>query len=71
MYTLENTVCSIWFERDRAHVCLMTADESELTIFELWDTSVAEFCEDGFKSNKETWHQAMVNYANEHRMIPK
>jgi hypothetical protein len=65
-YTIDNTSFSSWFERDRAYVYLSFSDGCEDIIFELWDEAVTEFIDDGFKSDRETWHQAMVNYANQH-----
>lgn len=67
-HTLDNTDCTTWFERDRAHVALSHNDGCEETIFELWDEQVSEFIEDGFKRSRESWHDAMIRYANEHKL---
>lgn len=68
-YTTHNTTCATWFERDRAHVALR--DENDRDVFELWDEDVGQFVEDGFKSNRQSWHEAMVEYANAHGLRPK
>lgn len=78
-YTLENTECLEWFERDRANVRLLVSEDAECPMTELlggteiiclWDSEVSEFVEDGFKSRSQTWHEALVEYANTHRLVP-
>lgn len=74
-WTLENTECSDWFERDRANVRLLTSedvfeDAGGLEIICLWDDEVSEFVEDGFKNSRQTWHEALVEYANSMSLKP-
>ena len=58
MLTTQNTICNTWFERDRANVELTTLDGS--IIIDLWDEDVAEFVEDGWKTHRQTWHEALA-----------
>jgi hypothetical protein len=44
---IDDTVISVWCERDRAHVELTNADTGA-TIIEWWDEAVEEAVEDGF-----------------------
>lgn len=60
--TRENTTIQTWFERDRAHVMLDTAN-GDATLLEFWDTDVSELVEDGFLNPKD-WHGSMVDYYN-------
>jgi hypothetical protein len=65
-----NTECSTWFERDRAMVRLTTRG-TDLEIICLWDAHVADFVEDGFKTQSQSWHEALCEYANNHKIIPE
>lgn len=56
-----NTQFSEWFERDRAMVRLTDSRGNEILC--LWDSEVAEFIEDGFKTSRQTWHEALCEYA--------
>lgn len=64
-----NTKCSTWFERDRAYVRLTDTRDQEIIC--LWDDEVQEFINDGFKSNKQSWHEALAEYATEHKLQTK
>lgn len=61
-----NTQFSDWFERDRAMVRLTDNRGNEILC--LWDDQVREFIEDGFKSQRQSWHEALCIYATEHRL---
>lgn len=61
-----NTVFHEWFERDRQHVRIENTRGE--TIFELWDNAVTEFVEDGFKRRSQSWHDALCEYATEHKL---
>ncbi len=61
-----NTECKTWFERDRANVRLLDLRGNE--IFCLWDEEVSEFIEDGFKKDRQTWHEALTKYATERKL---
>ena len=61
-----NTVCDTWFERDRAMVRLTDTRANEIIC--LWDDAVNEFVEDGFKSRRQSWHEALAEYATEHKL---
>lgn len=63
-YTINNTICQTWFERDRANVTLMDK-ESGLYIVNMWDETVYDFVFDGYKTHRQTWHEALVDYCNE------
>lgn len=56
-----NTICHEWFERDRAMVRLTDTRDQEILC--LWDEEVEQFVEDGFKSHRQTWHEALSEYA--------
>ena len=60
--TFDQTECSAWFERDRAHVHLHWKGDPGSTIIEWWDEAVAEAVEDGFISPKD-WHGDSYEYA--------
>lgn len=64
-----NTICNVWFERDRAMVRLTDMFDREIIC--LWDEAVAEFIEDGFKKQYESWHEALSNYASELKLRTK
>jgi hypothetical protein len=68
-WSIGNTILHTWFERDRANVRL----ESDLgdKILCLWDSEVEQFIEDGFKKQREHWHDALVRYANERDLVSK
>lgn len=61
-----NTECSTWFERDRAMVRLTDTRGNEILC--LWDEAVTEFVEDGFKARRQRWHEALCEYATEHKL---
>lgn len=61
-----NTMCITWFERDRAMVRLTDNRDNEILC--LWDDDVAQFVEDGFKTDRQTWHEALTEYATEHKL---
>ena len=63
LLTTSNTVCRTWFERDRAHVCLLDRETEDFTIVEFWDEEVQEAVEDGFL-NPRDWHGSLCEYAN-------
>lgn len=69
LWTIENTEFHDWFERDRQNVRLEDSEGNEIIC--LWDEAVTEFVEDGFKSRNQSWHEALVNYANEHSLTVK
>lgn len=61
-------VCSTWFERDRQHIRLETADGSE--IFSLWDDEVTEAIESGYltqprfpRPSDSDWKPHAIAYA--------
>lgn len=58
-----NTEYSEWFERDRQ--CVRLTDKFGREIICLWDDAVTEFIEDGFKSQRQSWHEALCEYATE------
>jgi len=64
-----NTVFSDWFERDRA--CVRLEDTRGNEIVCLWDSEVSDFVEDGFKSSRQSWHEALCEYATQHKLITK
>lgn len=69
-YTTRNTVCDTWFERDRQSAILSTLVNDEV-IMELWDSAMDEFIDDGFKRSCHSWHTALVEYANQHKISPR
>lgn len=68
-WNTNNTKFSEWFERDRASVRLTDMFDREIIC--LWDEAVAEFVEDGFKTSRQSWHEALVEYATEHKLTSK
>lgn len=67
-------VCSVWFERDRAHVGLETPKGR--TIFDLWDEDVAQAIEDDFLPTPKgprpadaDWQPCAVSYARDMGLI--
>lgn len=64
-----NTLVSTWFERDRANVRLTDTRGQEIIC--LWDEEVSEFIEDGFKSHKQSWHEALSSYASLMKLTTK
>ncbi len=56
-----NTLCSTWFERDRAMVRLTDTRDNEIIC--LWDQDVENFVLDGFKNIRQSWHEALAEYA--------
>lgn len=61
-----NTVCSEWFERDRQHVRLCDTRGNEILC--LWDDEVSQFVEDGFKGRRQSWHEALSEYATANKL---
>lgn len=64
-----NTICDTWFERDRAMVRLTDIRGQEIIC--LWDNQVSEFIEDGFKRDRQSWHQALSQYATDFKLRTK
>jgi len=64
-----NTIFLEWFERDRAHVRI--TDMRGREILSLFDNAVNEFVIDGFKTNRQSWHEALCVYATEHKLRVK
>jgi hypothetical protein len=61
-----NTEFTEWFERDRAMVRLTDTRGQEIIC--LWDDDVNQFVEDGFKSRRQSWHEALAEYATDHKL---
>ena len=66
LWHTNNTEYSEWFERDRAMVRLTDNRGNEIMC--LWDEDVAQFAEDGFKTRRQSWHEALCEYATEHKV---
>jgi hypothetical protein len=64
-----NTEIFEWFERDRA--CVRLTDKRGNEIMCLWDQEVEDFVVDGFKSMRQTWHEALTEYATERKLRSK
>ncbi len=64
-----NTEFSEWFERDRQMVRLTDTRGQEILC--LWDDDVTSFVDDGFKSRRQTWHEALCEYATELKLKTK
>jgi hypothetical protein len=64
-----NTICSVWIERDRAMVRLMDTRGKEIIC--LWDDEVGQFVVDGFKKRNQTWHDALCEYATAMKLRTK
>jgi hypothetical protein len=69
LWYTNNTRCNEWFERDRAMVRLTDMRDNEIMV--MFDDDVSQFIEDGFKSNRETWHQALSNYATDLKLTAR
>lgn len=69
LWHINNTQFSEWFERDRAMVRLTDMRDREIIC--LWDADVNQFIEDGFKTNRQSWHEALAEYATEHKLRSK
>jgi hypothetical protein len=54
-----------WFERDRAHVQLLSDDDE---IMSIWDEDVASLVEDGFLDPRDWLHSA-IDYATHAGLI--
>lgn len=67
-YTVGNTTCETWFERDRAWICLKDK-KTDLEIVNMWDETVFQFVDDGYKSWRQTWHEALIDYCNELKVV--
>lgn len=61
-----NTKFTDWFERDRQMVRLTDMRGREILC--LWDEDVTSFVEDGFKRRSQSWHEALCEYATEHKL---
>lgn len=68
-WNTNNTEFSDWFERDRQMVRL--CDKIDREIICLWDDAVTEFVQDGFKSRRQSWHEALCEYATQHQLRSK
>ena len=64
-----NTKCDTWFERDRAMVRLTDCQDNEIVC--LWDNDVEEFVDDGFKTIRQEWHDALAKYATYRKLTTK
>ncbi|MGB7082627.1 MAG: hypothetical protein WBD54_13420 [Candidatus Acidiferrales bacterium] len=58
---IEQTELETWFERNRAHVELRSA-QTHAPILSFWDEDIAELVEDGFL-NPRDWHGSLYEYA--------
>ncbi|MFK4705726.1 hypothetical protein ABIC83_002565 [Roseateles asaccharophilus] len=72
--TVDQLVCSTWFERDRQHVRLETPNGR--VIFELWDEDVSQAIEDGYlkaplvpRPSDKDWHASAVDYAKDKGLL--
>jgi hypothetical protein len=61
-------VCTVWFERDRANICLGTP--AGRPVFDIWDEDVFEAMKDGFltaprapRPSNDDWQPHAVAYA--------
>lgn len=68
-WTIDNTECRTWFERDRAHVSLLVSEEIDspyagYELLSFWDGEVAEMVEAGFLTPRD-WHGSAVEFANQ------
>lgn len=61
-----NTLFTSWFERDRSMVRLTDMRENEIIC--LFDSAVEDFIQDGFKSARQSWHEALAEYATERKL---
>ena len=64
-----NTIYSEWFERDRAMVRITDMFDREIMC--LWDSDVEDFVTDGFKTTRQSWHEALTEYATERKLTAK
>lgn len=64
-----NTLFSLWSERDRTMVRLTDTRGQEIMC--LVDDAVQEFIEDGFKKDHESWHSALCRYVTERKLRTK
>lgn len=64
-----NTECDTLFERDRQMVRLTDTRGNEIIC--LWDNDVTEFVQDGFKTSRQSWHEALADYAKERKLRSK
>lgn len=62
--TLRTTKVTTWFERDRAHVALVSKDE-QTTLIEWWDEAVDQAIEDGFLDRRKL-HESALEYWKTH-----
>lgn len=70
LWHTNNTLCSTWFDiRDRAVVRLTDTRDQEIMC--LFDEAVADFIADGFKTDRQSWHEALAEYATEHKLRTK
>ncbi len=65
-WNTNNTNFSDWFERDRQMVRLCNKLGREIIC--LWDDEATQFVEDGFKRRAQSWHDALCEYATEHKL---
>jgi hypothetical protein len=66
LWHTNNTQFHDWFERDRQHVRL--EDSSGREIISLWDEEVSDFVRDGFKTTRQSWHDALCEYATANKI---
>lgn len=66
LWHTNNTLFTSWFERDRAMVRLTDTNENEILC--MWDADVNQFVEDGFKTSRQSWHDALAEYATGHKL---
>jgi hypothetical protein len=64
---MDNLKVYTWFERDRAHVELRDENTDE-TIFELWDNDVRDSVEMGFLRPSD-YENSMIEYAEHLNII--
>ena len=64
-----NTKCDTWFERDRLMVRLTDMRDNEIMC--MWDEEVQEFVADGFKANRQSWHEALCEYATQNKLTAR
>lgn len=61
MVDINDTHIETWFERDRAHVALISDLDNE-TLIEWWDDDVGSTVEDGYLNSRD-WHGSAYEYA--------
>jgi hypothetical protein len=69
LWHTNNTKFDSWFERDRAMVRLTDTRDQEIIC--LWDDEVSQFIEDGFKTSRQDWHEALAEYCTERKLTTR